>query len=194
MYISLNQSGFSAPFFWPQHLVVRTKGDPLALSTTVRGAVRDVDPNEPVSNIRSMEQVLDAELLNRNTQMTLVAAFAVLAFLMASIGLYGVLSYTVAQRTSEIGLRMALGAQKSTVILEVVRGAALMAATGIGLGLACAFALSRLLTSWLFGVSAADPATFAATALLLGMMALLASYVPARRSASVDPVSVLRSE
>jgi ABC-type antimicrobial peptide transport system permease subunit len=141
-----------------------------------------------------MDQVFDAELLNRNTQMTLVGAFAALASLMAAIGLYGALSYTVAQRTPEIGVKMALGAQKSTVIMEVVRGALLMSAFGIVLGLASAFALTRLLTSWLFSVGPADPATFAATAMLLAAMALLASYVPARRSASVDPVSVLRAE
>jgi putative ABC transport system permease protein len=194
MYLSLTQSGVSAPFFWPQHLVVRTQGDPLALSTVVRRAVLDVDPDEPVSNVRSMDQVFDAELLNRNTQMTLIGAFAVLALLMAAVGLYGVLSYTVAQRTPEIGLRMALGAQRSTVTLEIVRGALVLAALGLALGLAGAFALTRLLTSWLFSVSPADPATFAATALLVAIVSLLASYVPARRAASVDPLSVLRAE
>jgi putative ABC transport system permease protein len=194
MYLSLNQAALSAPFFWPQYLVVRTKGDPLALSASVRRAVWDVDPDEPVSNIRSMEQVIDADLMNRNTQMTLVGAFAALALLMAAVGLYGVLSYTVAQRTPEIGVRMALGAQRTTVIIEVLRGALLLATVGILLGLAGAFALTRLLTSWLFTISPADPATYAGTALLLAVMALLASFIPAFRSANVDPSSVLRAE
>ena len=194
MYLSLNQSGDSAPFFWPQYLVVRTNADPLALSSSVRSAVWDVDPDEPVSSVRSMDQVFDAELLNRNTQMTLVSALAALALLMAAVGLYGVLSYTVAQRTPEIGVRMALGAQASTVVLEVVRSALFLAASGMVLGVGSAFALTRLLTSWLFNISPADPATFAAGALLLGVMALLASYIPAHRSARIDPVSVLRAE
>jgi len=144
--------------------------------------------------VRSMDQVFDAELLNRNTQMTLVSALAALALLMAAVGLYGVLSYTVAQRTPEIGVRMALGAQASTVVLEVVRSALFLAASGMVLGVGSAFALTRLLTSWLFNISPADPATFAASALLLGVMALLASYIPAHRSARIDPVSVLRAE
>ncbi len=141
-----------------------------------------------------MSEVFDAELLNRNTQMTLVAAFAVLALLMASVGLYGVLSYTVAQRTQEIGVRMALGAQPAIVVVEVVRGALLLAVSGLVLGLAGAFALTRLLTSFLFSVGPTDPATFAAVSLLLLLVAGLASFVPARRAANVDPVSVLRTE
>ncbi len=141
-----------------------------------------------------MDQVFDAELLNRNTQMTLVEAFAALALLMALVGLYGVLAYSVAQRTSEIGVRMALGAQRSTIVMEVVRSALFLAASGIVLGLAAAFALTRLLTSWLFNISPGDPATFGAAALALGVMAVLASYVPAYRSASIDPASVLRAE
>jgi predicted permease len=194
MYLALNQLGSNAPFFWAQYLVVRTTGDPLALSSSVRRAVWNVDPDEPVSSMRSMDQIFDAELLNRNTQMTLLSAFAALALLMAAVGLYGVLSYTVAQRTPEIGVRMALGAPRSVVVMEVVRSALVLAGFGVVLGLGVAVALSRLLTSWLFSVSPGDPTTFAAAALLLGVMTLLASYVPARRSASVDPASVLRAE
>ena len=194
MYFPLKQTGISASFLWPQHLLVRTKGDPLVLSTAIRRAVWNVDPDQPVSSIRSMDQIVDAELLSRNTQMTLVSAFAALAMLIAAVGIYGVLSYAVAQRTPEIGVRMALGAQRSAVVVEVMRDALLLTFSGIVLGLGGAFAISRLLSSWLFGVSAADPPTFAGTALLLALTAVLASYVPARRSASVDPVSVLRTE
>jgi putative ABC transport system permease protein len=194
MYFSMDQMVVNSPLLWPQHLVVRTKGDPLALSASVRRAVWDVDPDQPVSSIRSMDEIFDAELLNRNTQMTLFSAFAALALVLASVGLYGVLSYTVAQRTSEIGLRMALGAQRATVVGEVVRKGLLLVALGFMLGLAGAFALTRLLTSFLFGIQPTDPATVAAVSALLLFVAILASYIPARRAASVDPVSALRAE
>jgi putative ABC transport system permease protein len=194
MYFSMDQMVVNSPLLWPQHLVVRTKGDPLALSASVRRAVWDVDPDQPVSSIRSMDEIFDAELLNRNTQMTLFSAFAALALVLASVGLYGVLSYTVAQRTSEIGLRMALGAQRATVVGEVVRKGLLLVALGFMLGLAGAFALTRLLTSFLFGIQPTDPATVAAVSALLLFVAILASYIPARRAAGVDPVSALRAE
>jgi putative ABC transport system permease protein len=133
-------------------------------------------------------------VLDRNTQMTLVAVFAALALVMASVGLYGVLSYTVTRRLPEIGVRMALGAQRSTVVAEIVRGALLLAASGIVLGTAGAFAATRLLTSALFSVSRTDPATFAATGLLVLVMSLVASAVPAFRGAGVDPTVALRAE
>jgi ABC-type antimicrobial peptide transport system permease subunit len=166
----------------------------MALAAAVRTAVWEVDPNQPVSAIRSMEDVFDAELANRNTQMTLVGFFAVLALVLAAVGLYGVLSYAVTQRASEIGLRMALGAQRDSVVGTVVRSALLLAAIGLALGLVGAFGLTRLLTSFLFSVSPFDPATFAAVSALILLVAVLASYVPARRAAAVDPVSVLRRE
>ena len=133
----------------------------------MRGAVWEVDADQPVASVRSMREVLDAELTSRNTQMTLVGGFAALALLLAAVGLYGVLSYTVAQRTAEIGLRMALGAQTATVVRGVVRSALGLAAIGIALGLAGAFGVTRFLSSFLFGVSPMDPATFAAVAVLL---------------------------
>jgi putative ABC transport system permease protein len=194
MYFSADQLGGSGPFNWPQYIVVRTRGDPLALSADLRSAVWAADRHQPISNIRSMSQVFDAELLNRNTQLMLVGAFAALALVIAAIGLYGVLSYTVAQQIPEIGVRMALGARRSTVVVEVVRGALALTAAGVGLGLIAAFAVTRMLTAWLFTVSPTDPATFAATGLLLAVVALLASSVPAFRAASVDPSSVLRAE
>jgi ABC-type antimicrobial peptide transport system permease subunit len=179
---------------WPQHLVVRTTGDPLALAAAVRRAVSDIDPEQPVSNIRSMEQVFAADVLDRNTQMKLVIVFAALGLVMASVGLYGVLSYTVTRRLPEIGVRMALGAQRATVVLEIVRGALLLAASGIVLGAVGAFAATRVLTSSLFSVSRADPATFAVTATLMLVTSLVASAVPAFRGAGVDPSVTLRVE
>jgi predicted permease len=182
------------PFLWPQYLIVRTEGDPLAVAAAVRGAVWNVDPQQPVSNIRSMDDIVDMELLNRSTQLTLVGAFAALAFVMAAIGLYGVLSYAVAQRLPEIGVKMALGARRTTVVVEIIRNALTLAAIAIVLGLVGAIAFDRVLRSWLFQVTPLDLATFASTALVIGITALIASSVPALRGASVDPSVVLRAE
>jgi putative ABC transport system permease protein len=180
-------------FLWPRYLVVRTKDDPLSLATAVREAVRSVDPDQPVG-VRAMSDVFDAAVGNRTTQLALVGGFAVLGLLLASIGLFGVLSYTVARRTSEIGLRMALGAQRANVVGSVVRSALLTAVVGLAIGLVGALALSRLLASSLFGVQPTDPATLGAVSAVVLAVALLASYVPARRAADVDPVSALRTE
>jgi predicted permease len=194
IYFAAVQSAINAPFFWPQQLVIRTAGDPPALAGAVRRAVWAVDPDEPVSRIQSMSDVFDAELLNRNTQLTLIGAFALLTLLIAAVGLYAVLSYSVAQQLREIGVRMALGARRGSVVLSVVRSATILAVVGITIGLGAAFAGTRLLQSWLFEVGTTDPLTFAGTALLLGMTALLATAVPAFRGASVNPSTVLRAE
>jgi putative ABC transport system permease protein len=194
VYFPADQVAVNIPFMWPQHLVVRTTGDPLTLTAAVRRAVSEIDPDEPVSSIRSMEQVFAADVLDRNTQMTLVAVFAALALVMAAVGLYGVLSYTVTRRLSEIGVRMALGAPRATVVAEIVRGALLLAVSGIGLGAVGAFVATRLLTASLFNISHRDPATFAATGILVLVMSLVASAVPAFRGASVDPSVTLRAD
>ncbi|HEX6999933.1 MAG TPA: ABC transporter permease [Gammaproteobacteria bacterium] len=194
LYFPLAQVPSMFPFLWPQHLLVRAEGDPMALAGAVRAAVWSVDPNQPVAAVRSMEQVFDAQLANRNLQMTLVSGFAALALVLASVGLYSVLSYTVALRTSEIGVRMALGAQRRNVIGAVLRSAAKLAACGVALGIAGAFGIARLLSSFLFGVSPTDALTFTAVPALLLGVALLAAYVPARRAARVDPLEALRAE
>ena len=194
VYIPAGQVAVDATFFWPQHLVVRSSGNTAALAASIRRAVADVDPNEPVSNIRWMNDVFDSELLNRNTQMTLVAIFAGLALLMASIGLYGVLSYAVAQRVPEIGVRMALGAEPRGVAGMIVRHGGVVALVGIALGLAAALAGSRLIESLLYGVSSRDPVIFASAAVALLCVALLACWLPARRAAAVDPLIALRAE
>jgi len=194
VYFPADQVDVNIPFMWPQHLVVRTTSDPLALATAVRRAVSDIDPDEPMSNVRSMEQVFAADVLDRNTQMMLIAAFAALALVMASVGLYGVLSYTVTRRLPEIGVRMALGAERKTVVMEIVRGAVLLAVSGIALGTGAAFAATRLLAASLFSVSPSDPATFAATGMVVLVMSLAASAVPAFRGAGVDPSVTLRAD
>jgi putative ABC transport system permease protein len=192
VYVPLEQGVFQ--FLWPNNLVVRTDGDPLALAAAVRAAIWQVDPSQPVSDVRSMSQVLDFELANRNTQLTLISAFAVLALVLAGVGLYGVLSYTVSQRTNEIGLRMALGARQKTVVGNVVRSALGSTLLGIAVGLSAAYALTRTIESFLYEVSPTDPATAVAVAGVLLLVAALAAFVPARRAASVNPMTALRAE
>jgi putative ABC transport system permease protein len=178
----------------PGHLVVRTRGDPLALAPAVRRAIWAVDPDQPVSSVRSMSEVVDAELANRNTQLTLAGAFAVIALLLAGVGLYGVLSYTVSQSRNEIGLRMALGAEPDTVVGAVVRSAISAAGLGIGIGLIAAFALTETMASFLYGVSPTDPVTAVAVAGVVLLVSVLAAFLPARRAASINPVVALRVE
>jgi putative ABC transport system permease protein len=194
LYLSAAQIKAQFAFFWPKHLLVRTQGDPLALAASVRNAVWDVDPAQPVADIRAMTDVLDADLASRNTQLTLLGAFAALALLLSAVGLYGVLAYAVTQRTSEIALRIALGAAAGSVVGAIVRGALLLAAAGIALGLAGAFAGTRLLARFLYGVTATDPVTLVAVCALFVLVTLVASFVPARRAAHVDPAAALRSE
>ena len=141
-----------------------------------------------------MGEVLDAELGSRDTQLTLIGTFALLALVLAATGLYGVLSYTVSQSKGEIGLRMALGAQPTTVIAAVVREAVVVAFVGVGLGLVAAVASTQAIASFLYGVSPTDPATAAAVAGVLLAVTVLAAFVPARRAAGVDPAVTLRAD
>jgi putative ABC transport system permease protein len=196
VYAPLDQLGELGNFnlMWPQQLVVQTSSDPLAFGPSVRRAIWDIDADQPVSQIRAMSAVLDAELANRNLQLTLIGAFALIALLLAAVGLYGTLSYTVSQSTSEIGLRMALGAAEHTVVGSVVRSALGAALLGIGVGLAAALALTRLIASFLYNVSPTDPVTGAAVAGVLLLVAALAAFFPARRAARIDPAVSLRAE
>jgi predicted permease len=178
----------------PRQLVVRTDGDPLALAASVRRAIWAVDPDQPVSGLRAMSEVVDSQLADRNTQLTLIGAFSLLALLLAAVGLYGVLSCTVSQSTNEIGLRMALGARQETIVGSVVRSALLTVLAGIGVGLAAAYALTRTIASFLYDVSPADPATAVVVAGVLLIVAGLAALVPALRAANVSPITALRAE
>ncbi len=193
-FLSAAQDVMRSPFFWPGYLLLRTQTDPLALAATVRRAIWDIDANQPVASTRTMQEVLDRDVASRNTQLMLVGAFAALALLLASVGLYGVLSYTIAQRTAEIGLRMALGAQAGHVVAGVLRAALRLASIGVVLGLAGALAVTRFLSSFLFGVSSMDPATLGGVALVLVAVTIVASVLPALRAARVDPMAALRSE
>jgi putative ABC transport system permease protein len=175
-------------------LVARTDAEPSSLATAVRGAVAGVDRDLPVYRVTTMEKLVAESMAQRRFSMFLFGVFAALALLLAVVGLYGVMSYAVAQRTHEIGLRMALGAQARDVLRMVVGQGMLLVALGLGLGLLGALLLTQLMKSLLFGVSATDPLTYAGIALLLGAVALLASYLPARRATKVDPMVALRYE
>jgi putative ABC transport system permease protein len=191
-YLPLDQLVF--PFMWPQQLVVRSSGDPLALGNPVRQAIRDIDADQPVARVVTMNEVIDGKLVGRNTQLTLIGSFAVIALLLAAVGLFGVLSYTVSQRTNEIGLRMALGAAEGSVVGSVVGSALAMAVLGIGIGLVAAYALTRTIASFLYEVSPTDPVTAAAVAGVLLLVAALAAFVPARRAATINPMVALRAD
>lgn len=172
--------------------LVRTSG-PVELSAAFRGAVREADPNMPVAAVRPMGEVISASVTSQRFVVLLMGVFAGLALLLTTVGLYGVLSYQVSQRTQEIGVRMALGARPRDVMKLVVGQGVLLTFIGICLGLAGALAGTRLISGLLFGVSATDPATFAGVALLLTFVALLACYLPAHRAMRVDPVTALRN-
>ncbi len=175
-------------------VMVRTAGDPSALAAAVRNEVRAVDPELPVYDLKTMaERAGDAMARSRYAAL-LLAAFAVLALVLAGIGVYGVMSYAVAQRRREMGLRMALGARPADVVALVVRRGALLAALGLAAGLLVGSAATRALEGMLFGVAATDPAVFAGIAALLAAIALLATYLPARRARRVDPMTALKTE
>jgi putative ABC transport system permease protein len=153
-----------------------------------------MDPNVPIFDVKTMEQWLSESLARRRFAMLMLGLFAVVAMLLAGIGIYGVMSYTVAQRTREIGIRVALGAQTRDVLRLVVRQGMSLTGIGVGIGLVVAIAATRVMASLLFGVGATDPITFVAIALLLAIVALLACYLPARRATKVDPMIALRHE
>jgi putative ABC transport system permease protein len=191
MYVPYAQ-GWSS--FAPRYLVVSTSTEPMSLAAAVRGAVWSIDRDQPVSDVRTMEEVLSASLARQRFSTLLLGLFAAVALLLAAVGIYGVMSYSVAQRTHEIGVRMALGAQRGDVLRLAVGQGLKLILCGVGVGLAAAFALTRVMESLLFGVSATDPATFAAISLVLVGAGLLASYIPARRATKVDPMIALRYE
>jgi putative ABC transport system permease protein len=175
-------------------LVVRTDGEPTAIAPAVQREIRALDPNQPVSDVRTMNQVM-ADWVSRSRFNTLLLGlFAGLATLLSAVGIFGVMNYSVALRTREIGLRLAIGAQPRQVLLLILRQGLLLTVIGVVLGLAAAFALTRLLSGLLFGVEAVDITTFTTISLLLVMVSLLACYLPARRAMRIDPLRALRYE
>jgi putative ABC transport system permease protein len=174
--------------------VVRTSLEPLSLTPSVTAAVRAVDPALPLAEVASMDQVVDATLSQPRTVSTLLAAFAFMALVLAGVGVYGVMAYSVSQRTQEIGVRMALGATTGSVFKMMIGDALKLVTIGLAVGLIAAAWLSQFLTSMLFQIGRFDVVTFVITALVLGSVAALASYVPARRGMKVTPVEALRAE
>jgi putative ABC transport system permease protein len=173
-------------------LVLRTGTDPMRLVPAVRREVQALDPDLPIFNARTMEQVVGESVSQPRFYMLLLSIFAATALALAAIGIFGVMSYTVAQRTREIGIRMALGAAPRNVLGMMVGGAVVLALGGVLMGLLGAMAGTRLLAALLFGVGPTDPATLVSVAATLTVVALAASYLPARRAVRVDPIVALR--
>jgi putative ABC transport system permease protein len=164
------------------------------LATAVRNQVWEIDRDQPVSQIRTMEEIVASAVARQRFSMVLLGVFAGLALVLAAVGIYGVMSYSVAQRTREIGIRMALGARRGDVLRMTIGQGLKLVGAGVGLGLLAAVILTRVMSSLLFGISATDPLTFLSISLVLIGVAILASYVPALRATRIDPMLALRHE
>jgi putative ABC transport system permease protein len=188
--------------YWPYQrnpygtmtIAVRTAGDASQVTNAIGALIRQFDPNLVVAGVRTMEDVVASSVAQRRLTMLLLTVFAGAALLLAAVGIYGVIAYSVTQRTQEIGIRMALGADRGHVLRMVIRQAVLLAGVGIIAGGAGAFLLTRLMKGLLFNVGPGDPLTFAAVSAVLAGVAILASYLPGRRATRVDPVIALRAE
>jgi putative ABC transport system permease protein len=176
------------------NVVIRTTGEPSSIATAAREQVRSIDPDQPVAAVKTMDQWLETAVAGPRYRTILLALFALVALVLAATGIFGVMSYSVTQRTHEIGVRMALGARRLDVVKLVVRQGMSLVVIGVGLGLLGAFALTRVMSSLLFGVTAKDPLTFLGVAGMLTLIAFIACYLPARRATKVDPLVALRYE
>ncbi len=193
MYLPYRQADQVLPVF-QLSIVLRTATDPLLQAAALRSALAEIDPNQPLVRVRTMEENMAATVAQPRFRTWLIGIFAALALVLAGVGVYGVMSYTVTQRTSEIGIRVTLGAQPEDVFRIVVGEGLRLALAGVGVGILAALALTRLLRSFLYGVSAYDPLTFGGVALILTLVAVAASFFPARRATLVDPLVALRYE
>jgi len=202
----VRQMGLNTPaepaVYWPHPelvyssmtVVVRTAGDPLSLVSALRNELQQMDRELPMAGVTTMEHVMSESLARSRFTMLLLGIFAALALVLASIGIYGVIAYSVAQRTQEFGIRMALGADRRAVLRLVLGEGTFLTLCGIGIGIVAAFTVTRLMAALLYGISATDPLTFFMVALLLAAVALVACYIPARRATRVDPIVALRYE
>jgi len=189
IYVPLSQNYSAAAT-----LHVQTAGDPASMIPAMRDLIKSMDANMPVQNIRTLRDSVTRSLAGQQQQSQLMTFLGFLALLLASVGLYGVMAYSVSQRTREIGIRLALGAQKRDVLKLVLGQGLLLVSIGIGLGLLVAVVLSQTIKTLLFGISAADPLTYVGTSVVLALVALLASYIPARRATTVDALTALRTD
>ena len=192
MYVLYNQKPW--PSMLNMRVALRTKADPAAMTENVGDAVHALDPDLPLAKVATLRTLVDDSMAQPRFSVFLLGAFGVLALLLASIGMYGVISYSVLQRTQEIGIRMALGAQRRKVFGMVLGQGARLAGLGIAIGFVAALGVTRLMASFLYGVRPTDPLTFAGVSLLLLGIALLACYLPARRAMRVDPMVALKYE
>jgi putative ABC transport system permease protein len=193
MYLPYRQADLLLPVF-QLSVVMRTAGDPSLQTPALRSALAEIDSNQPLVKVRTMEENMSTSVAQPRFRAWLIGTLALLALVLAAVGVYGVMSYTVTQRTNEIGIRVALGAQPQRVFRLVVGEGLRLALFGVGVGLVAALALTRLLHSFLFGISAYDPLTFIGVSVLLTLVAVAASYFPARRATRVDPMIALRYE
>jgi putative ABC transport system permease protein len=185
---------FQTPRFSTMYVVLRTHSDPLSVVAAMRGQIQALDKDQPVEEIRTMQQLLSNSVATQRFNMLLVGSFGILSLVMAAVGVYGVISYSASQRVQEIGIRLALGAQRRDILKLVVGQGMVLTVIGVAFGLAAALALTRVISSQLFGVNAADPATFALVSVILLGVALGACFIPARRATKVDPMVALRYE
>jgi putative ABC transport system permease protein len=192
IYVPLAQSPYPAAMR-NSFLVVRTTGGSDSVIAAIRSEMKNVDRGVPVANVRLLEDIVADSVAPRRLNMWLLVAFAGLASLLAAVGIYGVMAYSVTERTNEIGVRMALGASSTDVLRLVLLGGAKVTATGVVAGLAAAFAMTRVMSTLLYRVSPVDPLTFGAISTLIVLVSLLANYIPARKASRVDPMVALRA-
>jgi ABC-type antimicrobial peptide transport system permease subunit len=181
------------PALW-MDIGVRTAGDPLLLAPAVTAAIRSVDPDQPITEMQTMTKSIHNSAIGLNYVATLMGVFGGIALLLSAVGVYGVMSYMVSEQTRDIGIRMALGAPRGSVLTAIFRRGLLVTGAGLAVGLPLAYALARLMASVIYGVTATDPATFVGIPLALVGAAALAIYIPARRAMKIDPILVLRYE
>jgi ABC-type antimicrobial peptide transport system permease subunit len=172
----------------------RVDGDPLALAGPVRRIIREMDPALPMAGVRTLDQIVGQTIARQKFAALLLAGFSLAALLLASVGIYGVLAYAVSERTREVGIRLAVGADPARIVTLILGSGARMAGAGTAIGVFGALALSYLLKTLLFGVSTRDPLTFVAVPLILMTIALLAAWLPARRASKIDPMQALRTQ
>jgi predicted permease len=194
MYLPVSQALAVPSYLYPRDLAVRVTGDPMQFAEAVKRAVWTVDRDQPISDVLPMNRIIEDRLAPRNLQLKLLVGFAALALVLSSLGLYGLLAYTVVQRRREIGIRMALGAQKREVLGAVLADGLTLVSVGLIAGLFCAVILQSLVSSLLYGVAASDSLTFLLTGATLVLTGFVACYLPARAAASIDPAEALRNE